>query len=263
MSYSTIEIVRKDSGITYLTLDRPEKRNAINETMIDDLRRAIDELAADDDVRSVILHGRGRYFCSGADLNWMQAQMGASREQRLAGARGFAQMLAALNSLPKLVVGWVYGSAYGGGIGLMACCDTVMVQDETMLRLSETHLGLIPATISPYLMAKLGEAGMRQLAISGPLIDPHRAVTLGLVSGVFPKDRLSHAVRFEAGQALMAAPGAAAATKKLIADLAPKPAFDAIEHTASLLADQWETGEAQAGVGAFLNKGQAPWAPGD
>ncbi|MEO1248917.1 MAG: enoyl-CoA hydratase-related protein [Pseudomonadota bacterium] len=263
MRYSTIEIVRKDSGITYLTLDRPEKRNAINEVMIDDLRRAMDELAADDGVRVVILHGRGRRFCAGADLNWMQAQMGASREQRLASARSFAEVLAALNAMPKLVVGWVYGSAFGGGIGLMACCDTVMVEEETMLRLSETHLGLIPATISPYLMAKLGEAGMRQLAISGPLIDPHHAVTLGLASGVYSQDRISHTVRYEAAQALKAAPGAAAATKKLIADLAPKPDFDVIEHTANLLADQWESAEAQAGVSAFFSKGQAPWSPGD
>lgn len=263
MSYGTIQILRKDGGIAYLMLNRPEKRNAINEVMIDELRRAMDELAADDGVRVIVLQGSGGVFCAGADLNWMKAQMGASREQRLAGARSFAQMLAALNAMPKLVIGWVSGNAFGGGIGLMACCDTVMVEEETMLRLSETHLGLIPATISPYLMAKLGEAGMRQLAISGPLIDPHHAVTLGLATAVHSQDRIGHAVNYEASQALRAAPGAAAVTKKLIADLAPKPDVDVIEHTASLLADQWESGEAQAGVGAFLSKGKSPWSPAD
>lgn len=261
MNYNTINIEIQESGVAYLTLDRKGKRNAINQTMIDELRHGIDALSGDNSVRVVVLRGRGRYFCSGADLNWMQDQMGRSREQRIAGARGFAEMLAALNTMPKFVIAMAYGHAFGGGIGLLACCDTVLVAEDTMMRLSETHLGLIPATISPYLMAKLGEAGMRQLAISGPLIDPEHAVTLGLASSVHPFDQINHTARYHASQALMAAPGASAVTKKLIADLAPRFDFDVIEHTANLLADQWETAEARAGVGAFLSKEKAPWKP--
>jgi len=263
MNYSTIDIEIQASGIAYLTLNRKDKRNAINQTMIEELRAGIDALSVDNAVRVVILRGEGRYFCSGADLNWMQEQMGKTREQRVAGARGFAEMLAALNSMPKFTIAMAYGHAFGGGIGLLACCDTVMVAEETMMRLSETHLGLIPATISPYLMAKLGESGMRQLAISGPLIDPEHAVTLGLASSVHHFDQIYNTARYHASQALKAAPGASAVTKKLIADLAPRPEFDVIEHTANLLADQWETAEAQAGVGAFLSKSDAPWAPAD
>lgn len=266
-AYSTIAIQREDDedlqGAVYLTLDRPDKVNAINALMIDELRRAIDELAADDSARVVVLRGRGRHFCAGADLAWMQMQIGRSRAERIAEARKMAEMLAALNALPKTVIGWAMGYAFGGALGLLACCDLVLMESETMLKLSETQLGLLPATIAPYLMARIGERGMRQLSLNGPVFDAETALRLGLASEVHPMAQLKYKLGYQISQAMKSAPIATAVTKKLIADLTPQPAVDVIELTATRLADQWETPEAQAGIAAFLAKQTPPWAPED
>ena len=264
-SYATIAVERDDSsefaGTRYLTLDRKDKLNAINGQMVEELRHAIDALAADDDARVVVLRGRGLHFCGGGDLAWMQMQMGRGREERVAEARKMAAMFAALDALPKTVIGWVTGYAFGGALGLMACCDIVMLDEESMLKLSETQLGLIPATIMPYLLARLGERGVRQLALNGAVFDPETALRLGLASAVHNKNERKYKLNYQISEALKAGPTATAATKALIADLGPKPGIDVIEETAARLADQWETPEAQAGIAAFFRKQPTPWAP--
>ena len=147
MSWNTITLSTDARGVATLTLNRPEKHNAMSAPMIDELAEAAAQLGADDAVRAVVLTGTGASFCAGGDLGWMQSQMAASAEERAEGARRLAGMLGALNALPKPVIGRIQGPAYGGGIGLISVCDVAIGVETARFGLTETRLGLIPATI--------------------------------------------------------------------------------------------------------------------
>ena len=168
--FQTIRIDVDDDRIASLTLARPDQHNAFNRQMIDELTAAAAELAGDDTLRAVVLSAEGKSFCAGGDLRWMQAQALADRHGKMAEARALAHMLLALNDLPMPLIARVQGNAFGGGIGLMAVSDIVIADAAAGFALTETRLGLIPATIGPFVMRRLGQAGTRQTFITGSVM---------------------------------------------------------------------------------------------
>ena len=157
MSYDTLEVRIDDRGVAYVTLNLPDQRNALSAAMIAELTHAARALGGSKDVRAVVLSGAGKVFCAGGDLNWMTAQIKADRATRMAEARKLALMLKALNEMPKPLIGRIHGAAMGGGIGLACVCDSAIADEATRFGLTETRLGLIPATIGPYVIARMGE----------------------------------------------------------------------------------------------------------
>jgi methylglutaconyl-CoA hydratase len=260
MTYETILFDRDSCCVATLTLNRPEKHNALNAQMIAELTEAASELAGDSTIRAVILTGAGKSFCAGGDLDWMRAQTTASRDKRIAEATKLAHMLKALNELPKPLIGRIQGQAFGGGMGMMSVCDVTIAVNGPRFGFTEARLGLIPATISPYVVARMGLAHAREVFASARLFDATEAVRLGLASRAVAPEDLGIAIEAEVAPYLNAAPGAVAASKALLFRLA-RPIDDAtLEMTAAALADQWETEEAAQGIAAFFEKRPPPWA---
>lgn len=256
---NTLRIAVDPRGVATLTLALPEKHNALAPAMIAELTDAAATLGADKTVRVVVLAADGVSFCAGGDLNWMRAQMSADRAMRMAEARKLAEMLYALNTMPKPLIGRVQGNAFGGGIGMMSVCDVVIAAEGAKFGLTETRLGLIPATISPYVLARMGEGKARRVFMSARLFDAQEAVLLDLVARVVALDALDAAIEAEVKPYLSAAPGAVAASKALARALGPKIDPETIDFTIARLADTWEQEEAMEGVGAFFDKRKPGW----
>ncbi|MFN3260710.1 MAG: crotonase/enoyl-CoA hydratase family protein [Pikeienuella sp.] len=259
MTFETIRLATDTRGVATLTLARPEKHNALSARMIAELSEAAAALAADRAVRVVILTGEGESFCAGGDLGWMREQFAADREQRMAEARKLAAMLGALNSLPQPLIGRVNGPAYGGGMGMMSVCDVAIAADHAKFGFTETRLGLVPATISPYVLARMGEGMARRVFMSARLFGAEEAVALGLAARAVPAAMLDEAVEAEAQPYLAAAPGAVARSKRLARMLGPKLDPETIEATIAALADAWEDPESHEGVAAFFEKRKPAW----
>jgi methylglutaconyl-CoA hydratase len=263
MTFETISVATDARGIATLTLQRPERHNAMSATMLAELTEAARELAADPAVRVVILTGAGESFCAGADLGWMREQFAATRDQRMAEARELASMLRDLQRLPKPLIGRVQGQAYGGGVGLICVCDVAICSTGARFGLTETRLGLIPATISPYVVARLGYANARRVFMSGRIFGADEAKDLGLIHGVVDAGALDEAVDAQVGPYLAAAPGAVAAAKSLLHALGPQIDDAVLDMTVGRLADTWETDEAREGVTAFFERRRPRWRAGD
>jgi methylglutaconyl-CoA hydratase len=259
MSFETISIDTDSRGVATLTLNLLEKRNALSARMIDELTAAAAQLGSDDAVRVVVLTGAGEIFCAGGDLAWMREQMAADRTTRMVEARKLAAMLKALNELPKPVIGRVQGPAFGGGIGMMSICDTVVAVDTAKFGLTEVRLGLIPATISPYVLARMGEGKARRVFMSARIFGAEEARDLDLVTRVVSADELDAAVEREIKPYLSAAPAAVAASKALARSLGPVITDAVIDDTIRRLADTWETPEAEEGTSAFFEKRKPVW----
>ncbi|MBN9673988.1 crotonase/enoyl-CoA hydratase family protein [Roseibium aggregatum] len=259
MTFQTIALDTDARGVATLTLDRPDKHNSLSAAMIDELTAAATQLASDDAVRVVVLTGAGESFCAGGDLGWMREQFHADRETRMAEARKLASMLKSLNELPKPLIGRVQGQAFGGGIGMMSVCDTVIALDSAKFGLTEVRLGLIPATISPYVLARMGEGKARRVFMSARVFGADEARDLDLVAKVAPETELDEAVEKEIRPYLSAAPAAVAASKALARALGPTISADVIEDTIRRLADTWETPEANEGIAAFFEKRKPNW----
>ena len=247
-------------GVATLTLDRAEKRNAMSRRMIDELTEAAGRLAADDAVRAVVLTGAGDSFCAGGDLRWMKEQMAADAATRAEGARALASMLGAIDALPKPVIGRVQGQAFGGGLGLVAVCDVAVAVDSARFGFTETRLGLIPATIGPYVVARMGGAAARRVFMSGRVFGAREAVRLGLIATAVLPGELDRAVKAQLAPYLSAAPGAVAQAKALARDLGGAPRPEDIERSVAALVERWESDEAAQGIEAFFARRPPPWA---
>ncbi len=257
--FETITLNTDARGVATLTLDRPEKHNALSAQMIAELTQAAGQLANDDAVRVVVLAASGKSFCAGGDLGWMQAQMAADPETRFAEARKLAEMLNALNTLPKPLIGALQGNAFGGGVGMASVCDVAIGVESLKMGLTETRLGLIPATIGPYVIARMGEARSRRVFMSARLFEAAKAVELGLLARAVPAETLAEAVEAEVLPYLSCAPGAVSSAKQLIQSLGPRIDDAVIDHTIRQLVARWETDEAQEGIGAFFDKRKPAW----
>ncbi len=227
--------------------------------MLAELTQAARQLGGDDAVRVVVLAAAGKTFCAGGDLAWMQAQMGMDAATRAQEAGKLATMLGALNRLPKPLIGRLQGNAFGGGVGMAAVCDVAIGVDTLKMALTETRLGIIPATIGPYVIARMGEGRARRVFMSGRVFDAGEAAELGLLARAVPRDALDVAVEREVVPYLACAPGAVAAAKKLAQDLGGAATEEAVAMSIAALAARWETEEAAEGIGAFFDKRKARW----
>jgi methylglutaconyl-CoA hydratase len=255
----TIEIAVDPRGVARLTLNRPDRHNAMDAAMIGELTEAAGRLGRDPAVRVVVLTGAGASFSAGGDLGWMRAQMEADAATRAREARRLAEMLGALDTMPKPLIGRVQGQAFGGGVGLMSVCDVAVAVETARFGLTEVRLGLIPATIGPYVVARMGAARARRVFFSGRVFSVAEAVELGLLARAVPEAELDAAVEAEIAPYLSAAPRAVAAGKRLVADLA-RPVDDAqIALTIEALVGRWEDEESAEGIAAFFEKRRARW----
>ena len=259
MSFETLLLNTDPRGVATLTLDRQDKHNSLSARMIEELTAVASVIGADDTIRVVVITGAGASFCAGGDLGWMREQFQANRETRMAEARKLAMMLKSLNELPKPLIGRVQGQAFGGGIGMMSVCDTVVAVETAKFGLTEVRLGLIPATISPYVLARMGEGKARRVFMSARLFGAEEARDLDLVAKVVPETDLDLAIEKEIKPYLAAAPAAVAASKALARSLSPSISDDVIEDTIRRLADTWETPEAREGISAFFEKRKPAW----
>jgi methylglutaconyl-CoA hydratase len=255
----TLDLEVDGRGVVWLRLNRPEKHNAMDAAMIAELTEAAGRLGRDPAVRVVVLTGNGRSFCAGGDLGWMRAQMAADAATRVREARALAEMLGALDKMPKPLIGRVQGQAFGGGVGLMSVCDVAIGVEGVKIGLTEVRLGLIPATIGPYVVARMGAARARRVFFSGRVFDAAEAVELGLLARAVPKDVLDAAVEAEIAPYLAAAPGAVAAGKRLVADLAAPVDAAQIAMTIEALVTRWESAESAEGIAAFFDKRAPSW----
>lgn len=250
--YETLTMRRDDRDVLYVTLNRPEKRNALSAQMIEDLTNMAQTLPLQ--TRAVVLSGEGSVFCAGGDLQWMQDQVIADRAKRMAAARKLAEMLGALNTLPAPLIGRIHGGAYGGGVGIACICDVAVATTDCKFGLTETRLGLTPATIGPYVLARMGEGNARRVFMSSRVFDATEAAALGICKDPVDPSALDDAVEFEVSPYLKTYPQAVARAKALARSLAPPIDDTVIDACVEALADTWETRSASQGIANFLNK---------
>jgi len=249
-----------DKGVFTVELFRPEVRNAFNDELISELSDAFTKAASDQAIRVVVLRGTGTIFCAGGDLKWMQASIGMSAPQNLEDTRKLARMFAMLNACPKPVVGLVQGAVIGGGVGLASICDYVISSRETVFSLAEVRLGIIPACIGPFVLAKIGESHARAFFMSAERFNAERAREIGLVHELVEKpEDLDKACSRITKNLLQCGPNAMAAAKRLVRDLKQMKSDDSLEYVAKVLADLRVTPEGQEGLKAFLEKRKPNW----
>lgn len=259
MAYRTIEI-QAAHGVAVLWLNRPEVRNAFNEDMIAELTAAFGELDADPTVRAVVLAGRGKVFCAGADLNWMKRMGEMDFEENRKDAVAFGAMLNRLHALRKPTIARVHGAAFAGGMGLVAACDMAAASVETEFAVSEVRLGLIPATISPYVLAAMGERAARRYFLTAERFAAAEAYRIGFIQEITQLKELDAAVNAILGHVVQGAPGAHAATKELIRAVARRPLGpELIADMAVRIATARASAEGKEGVRSFLEKRQPAW----
>ncbi|MCC7326983.1 MAG: enoyl-CoA hydratase/isomerase family protein [Burkholderiales bacterium] len=260
---TTIEVtVRNAIGI--VALARPDVHNAFDDTLIRELTEALAALGADAAVRAVVLTGQGPSFCAGADLNWMKKMAAYSRAENVADAAAMANMLQTLHSLPKPTVARVHGAAYGGGVGLVACCDIAIGAAEAVFALSEAKLGLIPATISPYVIDAIGARAAGRYFLTAERFDAAEAYRIGLLHDIVALARLDDRINELLGALLLAGPQAQRECKSLIRAVARRPPAAAIiDDTVQRIADVRASAEGREGIAAFLGKRHATWVPTD
>ena len=256
MNYETLLVNKDERGVVSLTLNRPDKRNALSAKMIDELTNFATSLTSD--VRVTVIGGAGNLFCAGGDLEWMNAQIKADRSTRIAEARKLAFMLKALNELSVPLIAKVHGAAYGGGVGLACVCDYVIASSNVKFGFTETRLGLIPSTIGPYVVGKMGQAKAREVFMSGNIFSELDAKKLNIVSEI--SDDLDQSVEEHIIPYLKTAPKAVGAAKALVRSLGATIDDKVIEQTIQQLADIWEGEEARHGIESFLNKTKPRWS---
>ncbi|CAM2183961.1 methylglutaconyl-CoA hydratase [Paraburkholderia sacchari] len=259
MQYETL-LVDVSAQVATVTLNRPDVRNAFNETMIADVTAAFTALGVRDDVRVIVLAGNGKAFCAGADLNWMRKMAGYSDEENRADALRLARMLSTVYRCPKPVIARVHGDAYAGGMGLVCAADIVVAAETVNFCLSEARLGLMPATIAPYVIRALGEQASRRYFVTAEAFDCATALRLGLVSEAVSADELDATVARIAGTLCANSPNAVRECKQLVQDIAGESIDDAlIEDTAVRIARIRASEEGRDGVSSFLEKRTPRW----
>lgn len=260
--WTTLEVELRD-GVSRVALHRPKVHNAFNETLIAELTAAFREADTDPAVRAVLLHASGPSFCAGADLDWMKRAAGYGRAENLADANALAAMLRTLAECPKPTIARVHGPAYGGGVGVVACCDIAIGSHDAVFALSEAKLGLIPATISPYVVAAIGERQARRYFLTAERFDAAEAFRIGLLHDIVTAGQLDTRVNEMLGALLVGGPDAQREAKALIRAVANRPVDDAlVADTARRIASVRAGAEAREGVGAFLERRSAAWVPG-
>lgn len=247
-------------GTATVTLANAERHNAFDDTMVAELHQVFERLGNDPSVRVVVLAAQGKSFSAGADLNWMKRMAHYSVEENLVDARALAAMLSCLNTLPRPTVARVQGAAFGGAVGLVSCCDIAIGTSRSSFCLSEVRIGLVPATIAPYVVRAIGERAARRYFQTAERLDAESALALGLLSRIVDEDALDGAIEDMATMLRANGPMALRVAKALVAEVADKAITDAlIESTSGLIANIRVGEEGQEGLAAFLEKRPAHW----
>ncbi len=249
-----------DAGIARVTLARPELRNAFNAEVIEQLHDVFTRITAADDVRAVVLAGEGKVFCGGADINWMRSSLDLSFDANVGDAERMSDMYRAIDNCPKPVVGRIHGAALGGGAGLAAVCDIAIASDEALFGFTEVKLGIIPAVISPFVLAKIGASHARALFLTGERFDARHAEAIGLVHQVVPLADLDQAIEAKISELRTAGPAAIAAAKLLVRRVLDNSYSESRAITTQAIAKQRVTPEGQEGLRAFLERRPAKFS---
>ncbi len=261
MSEKTILSEVDERGVATVTLNRPEVHNAFDDVLIQTLDSVLSKLNGDPAIRVVVLAANGKSFSAGADLRWMQRMAGYSKKENLEDARRLAGLMRTLHRIDKPTLARVQGSAFGGGVGLIACCDIVVASESARFALTEVKLGLIPAVISPYVSRAMGERHARRYMLTGERFSAEEAYRLGLVHDAVPEAVLDERIQLVVSMLLENGPGAMAAVKSLMDRVAGGPLDDAmIEDSARRISEMRATEEGKEGVSAFLEKRKPRWS---
>ena len=261
---STLDIRRPSPHVAEVWLNRPEVRNAFNDGVIAELTHAFSQFGADPALRAIVLGGHGKAFCAGADLAWMRAMADYSWERNRADAQALADMLWTLYACPVPVVGRVHGDCYAGGVGLAAVCDVLVAAEGMQFCLSEARLGLLPATIAPYVIRALGEQAARRWFVTAERFSARQAQAMGFVHEVVAADALDAKVAEIVAALVANGPAAVRACKQLVKDMAGRPIDEALRaDTARRIADIRASAEGREGVQSFLNKRAPSWQAQD
>jgi len=255
-----------ERGVATVTLNRPEKRNAFGDELISDLTMLLNDLDGDETIRVVVLTGAGDTFSAGADLNWMRAMAGYSEQENFDDALKLADLMETLDRLRKPTVARINGHAFGGAVGLVSCCDIALASKKARLCLSEVRLGLVPAVISPYVIAAIGPRHARRLFLTAEAISAKAARKIGLVHAVAKPEELDELVEEQVQMLLRAGPHALAQAKRLVQDVVdadPQRRDELRRTTAALIARLRGSAEGQEGLAAFLEKRPAAWTTPD
>lgn len=253
-------LVRREGPVEFVTLNRPDVRNAFNEHVIAGLTAWAESARNSAGLRVVVLGGAGKVFSAGADLAWMSKMIGYSHGENLRDAGQMARMFEALDSLPVPLIGRVQGAALGGGAGLASVCDIVVAAEDAVFGFTEVKLGILPAVISPFALAKIGRSAARELFLTGARFTAQRAREIGLVHAVVPAPDLDAAVQAYVAELLTSGPEAITAAKALIPRVWPQQATAAAEATTEAIAARRVSAEGQEGMRAFMEKRRATWS---
>jgi methylglutaconyl-CoA hydratase len=249
-----------ENQIATITMNRPDVHNAFNEHVIHQLTEAFEAAGSDDVVRAVILRGAGKSFSAGGDLNWMRRLADYSYDENVADAMGLGTLLTIINTLPKPTIALVQGNAFGGGVGLTACCDIAIAEEGTQFCLSEVKIGLIPSIIEPYVINAIGVRQARRYSLTAEKFDAVTAARIGLVHEVVPQGGLDAAAEKIIAALWEGSPAAQARGKMLILEITNRKIDDAlIRFTAETIAEARSSVEGKEGLSAFLNKTEASW----
>ena len=251
---------RSDEGqVAHVRLNRPDVRNAFNAELIGELTRTFEALAGDENIRAIVLSGNGKVFCGGADISWMRSSLDLTFDQNVADAQAMSDMFRTIDRCPKPVIGKVHGAALGGGAGLAAVCDTVIASADAVFGFTEVKLGIIPAVISPFVLAKIGVSHARALFLTGERFEAKRAHHIGLVHEVVVADTLDVCIERVVNEILSAGPSAVAAAKALVPKVREASYDESRDVTAEAIAKQRTSPEGQEGLRAFLERRKANW----
>lgn len=253
-------IVRREGPVEYVSLNRPDVRNAFNEELIAELTVWASTIHGDADVRAAVLSGEGKSFCAGADIGWMARTIEFSEDENMRDAAAASRMFGALNTLPVPLVGRIHGAALGGGVGLAAVCDIAVAEHETQFGFTEVKLGILPAVISPFVLEKIGRSAARELFLTGSRFSARRAQEIGLVHAVVSGAELDATIHRYLEECLAGGREAIAAAKALIAQVWDRSFEDAVSITAAALARRRVSAEGQEGLRAFLEKRKPGWS---
>lgn len=254
------KLVIDQRGVARVTLNRPELHNAFNDELIKELISLFRSLEENEKVRLVVLTGEGKSFCAGADLNWMKRMKDYSFEENLADSQNLAELFSVINRFHKPTIARMNGAALGGGAGLIACCDYVIAVDTATIGFTEVRLGLVPAVISPFVIAKIGESQARATFMSGARFGAFKALSMGLIHQISSFDKMEEDLEVVINDFLMAAPNAAMIAKELIGTVVRKTTIEeARTMTCELIAKVRSSSEGQEGMSALLEKRKASW----
>lgn len=258
MGYDTVEVSKKD-GTAIITLNRPEVHNAMNEQLMTELTKCFKELANDETVRTIILTGKGKSFCAGADLNWMKSMVNYSKEENIKDSRLLLDLFETIYLCPKPVIGRINGHAFGGGIGLIAVCDIAIAAPGLKFAFSEVKLGIIPSVISSFVAPRMTSADMRRFFITGERFDSTVAHDIGLIDFVVPPEEFDAKVDYYVELVKSSGPIAIKEIKKLIGNLKKMDLGDYKEFSVKKISELRVSEEGQEGINAFLEKRKSKW----